>query len=120
MGETTDAEWYMLRSYRGRIRRIFYDVNAEMERWTLQEAAEWRAGQEGVEVDRDVLRAIQWPTQLIGYYAGKRQILDLREEVRAQQGEAYSERAFHDALLAEGLIPLSLVREKLLGSPVEP
>ena len=117
-GDGVHAELSMLRSYRARIRRVVYDVKVETEVWDLQQAAEWRAGQEGVEIDRDVLRAIQWPTQLIGYFAGKHQIMLLREKVRAAQGEAYSEKAFHDAVLGAGLVPLTLVEAKLLGEPI--
>lgn len=117
-GEAVAAEHAMLRSYRARIRRVVYDVKVETEVWDLHEAAAWRAGREGVDVDRDVLRAIQWPTQLIGYFAGKHQIMLLREKVRAAQGEAYSEKAFNDAILGAGLVPLSLVEAKLLGEPI--
>lgn len=110
----------MLRSYRGRIRRVTYDVRIETGVWTVQEAADWKlAPAEGhAEPDPDVLRSINWPTQLITYYAGKSQILALREEVRARDGAAYSERAFNDALLAEGPIPVALVRAKMLGLPL--
>ena len=33
-------------------------------------------------------------------------------------GAAYSERAFHDAFLKEGSIPIALTRAKLLGEPI--
>jgi uncharacterized protein (DUF885 family) len=108
----------MLRSYRGRIRRVFYDVNIESGRWNLQQGADWKAGHSGAGIDPDLLRSIQWPTQLITYFAGKSQILALREEVRAAQGSTYSERAFNDALLAAGQLPLALVRVEMLGLPV--
>ncbi len=116
-GDGVDAHRNMLRSYRARIRRIFYDVNVETEAWTLQEAADWRAGAEGVPVDRDVLRAINWPTQLIGYFTGKAQIMALRDELRAR---GWTDRRINDAILAEGQIPIALIRAKLLGEPVPP
>ncbi len=120
-GPTDTAKAKMLRSYRGRIRRVFYDVNIESGTWTLQQAADWKtppADGQHTEPDPDVLRSINWPTQLITYFAGKSQILALREEVRQKQGAAYSERAFNDALLAEGPIPIALIRAKMLGLPV--
>lgn len=119
-GDSPRAELNVLRSYRGRIRRVWYDVNVETGRWTLQQAADWRAGREGVEVDGDVLRAIQWPTQLIGYFCGKLQIVELREEARARWGPEFSERRFHDALLAQGQIPIALARAGMFGEePVD-
>lgn len=121
-GPSALAEARMLRSYRFRIRRVFYDVNVERGAWTLQQAADWRADTApGVsEIDPEILRTIQWPTQLIGYYHGKAQILDLRDEVRQARGAAWSASAFHDELLATGPIPLVLVRAKMLGQPIPP
>lgn len=119
-GDSDRAHANMLRSYRSRIRRVFYDTHIERGEWTLQQGADWKAGTApGVTApDPDVLRSIQWPTQLITYFAGKSQILALRDEVRERQGAAYSERAFNDALLAEGPIPVALIRAKMLGEPV--
>ena len=119
-GDSNRAHANMLRSYRSRIRRVFYDTYIESGDLTLQQGADWKAGTApGVTApDADVLRSIQWPTQLITYFAGKSQILALRDEVRERQGAAYSERAFNDALLAEGPIPIALIRAKMLGEPV--
>ena len=53
---------------------------------------------------------------LYGYYTlGKLAILQLREDYRAQRGEAFSLREFHDAFLRLGPLPLPLVREAMLG-----
>lgn len=120
LGGSPDAEHRALRSWRGRIRRVFYDVHVECGDWTLQEAADFRhqTGPGQGEIDDDVLRAIHWPSQLIGYFAGKTQILELRDAYREKLGVAYADRGFHDALLAEGSIPLTLIRAKLLGEAV--
>jgi Bacterial protein of unknown function (DUF885) len=117
LGTSVAANASMLRSYRSRIRRVPVDVNVETERWTLDEAAAWKHGTGG-EVDGDMLRAINWPTQLVCYFAGKQQIVALRDEARARAGDAWDERKFHDALLNAGSIPLALVRAELLGEPV--
>jgi uncharacterized protein (DUF885 family) len=42
----------------------------------------------------------------------------LRDAVRAEQGTAFSLGAFHDALVAEGPLPLPLLARKLLGRDV--
>lgn len=118
--DSPDAEFRMLSSWRARVRRVFYDVHVECGDWTLQEAADFRhqtrRGQ--APIDPDVLRAINWPTQLICYFCGKMQILELKEAYRAKLGDAFTERGFHDALLAEGSIPVALIRAKLLGEEV--
>lgn len=49
------------------------------------------------------------------YSIGKLMLLKLREEYRAQQGGKFSLRAFHDALLGNGTVPVRLHRQLLLG-----
>jgi uncharacterized protein (DUF885 family) len=56
------------------------------------------------------------PTYLV-YTLGKLEILRLRDDYRAKLGAAYSLRRFHDAFLAQGAIPLPLVRKALLAAP---
>jgi len=120
LGDSADAEYRTLASWRGRIRRVFYDVHVECGDWTLQEGADFkRQTRRGTaEVDEDVLRTINWPAQLICYFAGKVQILELKNAYRRKLGPAFTERKFNDALLAEGSIPVALIRAKLLGAPV--
>ena len=120
LGYTTDAERTVLGSYRYRILRVIFDVNIETGVWSLQEAADFRANAKPGEgkINEDILRSINWPTQLVWYYAGKQQIAALRDEYRNKMGDAYDERKFHDAFLAEGSIPVALTRAKLLGEPV--
>ncbi len=50
------------------------------------------------------------------YSMGKLMLLKLREEYKARQGAAFSLRAFHDALLDNGTVPVRLHRQLLLGA----
>lgn len=120
LGDSPVTSYRTLASYRGRIRRVVYDVNIERGDWTLQQAADYKrntAPGKG-RVDEDIMRSINWPAQLIGYFTGKMQLMDLRRAYREKLGAAYSDRAFNDAVLAEGSIPVALIRAKLLGEPV--
>ncbi len=49
------------------------------------------------------------------YTWGKLEILKLRQDLKAKWGAGYTLKRFHDALLAEGPIPLPLIRRALLG-----
>jgi len=49
------------------------------------------------------------------YSLGKLMVLKLREDYEAARTDRYSPRAFHDALLANGTVPLWLHRNLLLG-----
>lgn len=119
-GPSDEAKSAILRSYRFRIARVCYGINIETGVWDLQQGADFQQHAEAGKgrINEDVLRAIQWPTQLICYFTGKRQILSLKAEYKRKLGMAYSDRAFNDAFLAEGSIPVALIRAKLLGEPV--
>lgn len=118
LGTGDAARRTVLGSYRARIARVVYDVNIETGVWTLEQAAAFKMGNPDAKPDEDVLRSINWPTQLICYFAGKQLILSTRDALRARQGAAFDERAFHDALLAAGSVPLALTRARLLGEPI--
>ncbi len=59
-------------------------------------------------------RGTEDPTYLY-YTLGKLEILKLRDDYKRKLGGAYTLRKFHDAFLAEGALPLPLVRKALLG-----
>ena len=46
--------------------------------------------------------------------AGKEQILKLRADYQAQEGDAFSLKKFHDELLNHGMLPIRLLREVML------
>ncbi len=63
--------------------------------------------------EMEAKRGTEDPTYLY-YTYGKLEILKLRDEYKKKLGARYSLRRFHDAFLAEGAIPLPLVRRALL------
>lgn len=50
----------------------------------------------------------------LSYSLGKLQILALREELKKKQGDQFNLKNFHDALLAQGMPPISVLRSVLL------
>jgi len=63
----------------------------------------------------EVRRYCLSPGQPMSYLVGKTQILALRDEYRRKRGDRFTLKDFHDRLLAEGSIPVSLIRRKLLA-----
>jgi len=63
---------------------------------------------------REAERGTFDPTYLV-YSVGKLMLLKLRQDLKQQQGKAFSLRAFHDSLLASGTAPFWLHRQLLLG-----
>ena len=64
--------------------------------------------------EREARRGTSDPTYLV-YTVGKWEILDLRAEMKAKQGAAFTLKAFHDELLRQGASPLPIVRRAMLA-----
>ncbi|GAB2685919.1 DUF885 domain-containing protein [Thalassiella azotivora] len=60
------------------------------------------------------LRYLGWPGQAPSYKVGERLWLQLRDEVRAREGEAFDLKAFHRRALDVGSVGLDTLREALL------
>jgi uncharacterized protein (DUF885 family) len=63
---------------------------------------------------REAERGTFDPTYLV-YSAGKLMLLKLRQDCKQRDGKAFSLRAFHDKLLANGTAPFWLHRQLMLG-----
>jgi uncharacterized protein (DUF885 family) len=64
---------------------------------------------------REAERATFDPSYVL-YALGKLMVTRLRDDYKAHAGERFSLRAFHDALLANGTVPLWLHRDLMLGA----
>lgn len=53
------------------------------------------------------------------YTLGKLQILKLRRDYAAQEGDAFSLQKFHDRILSQGAPPIRILREQLLRDPAK-
>ena len=62
-------------------------------------------------IANEVDRYIVWPGQALAYKTGQLEILRLRDEAREAMGPAFDIRAFHDAVLGGGALPLGTLRE---------
>ncbi|MEO8518726.1 MAG: DUF885 domain-containing protein [Dermatophilaceae bacterium] len=60
-------------------------------------------------------RYLGWPGQAPSYKIGERLWLQLRDEVRAREGDAFDIKAFHRRALDLGGVGLDTLREALLG-----
>lgn len=57
------------------------------------------------------------PGQAPSYFYGYERLVALRDEARARFGDRFDPRAFHDAVLAQGLLPPDLLRDAILTGP---
>lgn len=106
----TDAIW--------RACRIILDVRMHRGELSVEEATAFLIAETGFEAPNaraEVLRYTYTPTYQLSYLLGKVLILGLRADERRRLGDRFSLKAFHDALLAAGSIPISFHR-RLLAS----
>jgi uncharacterized protein (DUF885 family) len=64
-------------------------------------------------VQTEADRYIAWPGQALAYKMGQLTILKLRDEAKAQLGDKFDIKAFHDELLNGGAMPLDLLQERV-------
>jgi len=69
------------------------------------------------EADRYTFRM---PGQATSYFVGYRNLLSIRAEAEIALGERFDQKAFHDFILSQGLLPADLMREAVMEEFVAP
>ncbi len=101
--------------------RLVVDTGLHHKRWSRQEAMDYMNENTPIHpdiIDEEVRRYLVWPTQALGYKWGMIEILNLRDWARKELGDDFDIRAFHDAVIGSGAVPLPILRE-LVGAYVE-
>jgi uncharacterized protein (DUF885 family) len=65
------------------------------------------------EIETEVDRYIAWPAQALSYYLGERAILEARTKAEKALGSRFNIRAFHDAVLELGSVPLPVLQARI-------
>ncbi len=99
-----------------RAARLVVDVGIHYKKWTRQQALDYfmnntpnPEGDSKKEIDRYTV----WPSQATGYKIGMLKILELRENAKKELGDKFDIREFHDVILTNGSLPLSLLSENV-------
>ncbi|MFT6285605.1 MAG: hypothetical protein ACJA09_000340 [Alcanivorax sp.] len=96
--------------------RLVVDTGIHSKRWTRKAAIDYlveNTPSAVTEATKAIERYIAMPGQATAYMIGKMKILELREKARAELGEDFDIRQFHDIVLKDGAVPLSILERKI-------
>ena len=65
------------------------------------------------DIEKAIERYIAMPGQATAYMIGKLKIMELRNKARTELGDRFSYAAFHDEILKDGPMPLSILEQKV-------
>jgi len=97
-----------------RAARLVVDTGIHAKKWDREKAVQYYLDNipnpEG-DVRAEIDRYIVWPGQATAYMIGKLKIEELRAKAETGLGEAFDIRQFHDTIIANGSVPLSILEE---------
>jgi uncharacterized protein (DUF885 family) len=107
----------MLDGQAHRAARLVVDTGIHAFRWPRERSAAklLDAGLSDTNAAIETDRYICLPAQALTYKVGQREIERLRGEASARLGPAFDLRAFHDAILGHGTLPLATLAKELPG-----
>ncbi len=106
------SEYGRLQNLMWRSIRLVVDTGVHSKHWSRQQMIDFfhqHSAMDDQNIETEVDRYIAWPGQALGYKLGEMTILRLRESARQQLGSKFDIRAFHDAVLGQGALPLDVL-----------
>ncbi len=97
-----------------RAARLVLDTGIHSQKWTRAQAVDYMmentANSEG-DIRAEIDRYIVWPGQATAYKVGMLKLQALRKTAETQLGDKFDIREFHDVVLANGSVPLTVLEE---------
>jgi uncharacterized protein (DUF885 family) len=113
----TPYETFGMLSYQAwRAARLVVDTGIHAQGWTRAQAVKYLHDNTALsdhEIETEVDRYISWPGQALSYYLGEMAIVKERKKAEAALGARFNLRAFHDAVLETGSVPLPVLEVHL-------
>ena len=110
------SEYGRLQNEIWRAVRWVVDTGVHSQHWTRQQMVDYfhqHTAMDEENINTEVDRYIAWPAQALSYKMGQMKILDLRARAQKELGTKFDLRAFHDAVLDSGPLPLDVLEGKI-------
>ena len=96
--------------------RLVVDTGIHALGWSRQQAIDYfksNSAKSEREITVEIDRYIVAPGQALAYKIGQRKFLELRARAARELGAKFDLRRFHDAVLAEGALPLDVLEARI-------
>ncbi len=116
MYHTPYEKFGMLSFQSWRASRLVVDTGMHAMGWTREQAQQYLRENTVLsehDIEEEIDRYISWPGQALSYYLGMTEIMKERKHAQEALGGKFNLRAFHDAVLATGGLPLPVLDEYL-------
>lgn len=116
MYETPYDRFGMLSYQAWRASRLVVDTGIHAMGWTRKQAQNYLHDNTALsdhEIETEVDRYIAWPGQALSYYMGELAFIDARKKAEKALGDKFNIRAFHDAVLEIGAVPLPVIDQRV-------
>ncbi|MDZ4691078.1 DUF885 domain-containing protein [Terricaulis sp.] len=101
-----------LQSMTFRASRLVVDTGIHHKRWSREQAIASMVeatGDQESSITTEIERYCVWPGQACSYMVGRQAINRMRDASRTSLGDRFDLKAFHDTMLANGAVPLSVL-----------
>ena len=92
--------------------RLVVDTGLHHKRWSREQAIRFfmeENGNKREQIESEVDRYCSWPAQALGYKVGHSEVVRLRETARDALGGRFDVKAFNDAVVLGGNVPLDVL-----------
>ena len=99
--------------------RLVVDTGIHSKGWSRKKAIRFMAANSALtkqNIIAEVDRYISWPGQALAYKIGQLKILELRDYVKSKQKDQFDLKKFHDMVLKDGSVPLSVLEKNIKAS----